>query len=153
MAAADAHAGDAGWMHRRRRSLKSTIIGAVVLIAVLLVPSVIQPIIGDRWLPMTTVVVCAIYVLFALGLNIVVGYAGLLDLGYVAFFLFGAYSSAWLMSDFLGPVLDSDGNCASDRLRCFIYEQGGDNGIHIFFYPRILRAQVQHWNGHETGSP
>ena len=28
----------------------------------------------------------------------VVGFAGLLDLGYVAFFLFGAYSAAWLMS-------------------------------------------------------
>ena len=32
-----------------------------------------------------------IYVLLGLGLNIVVGYAGLLDLGYVAFFAFGAY--------------------------------------------------------------
>ena len=43
---------------------------------------------------------CAVYALFALGLNIVVGFAGLLDLGYVAFFLFGAYVGAWLMSDF-----------------------------------------------------
>ena len=43
---------------------------------------------------------CAIFVMFTLGLNIVVGYAGLLDLGYVAFFLFGAYTAAWLMSDF-----------------------------------------------------
>ena len=33
-----------------------------------------------------------VYVLLGLGLNIVVGYAGLLDLGYVAFFAFGAYS-------------------------------------------------------------
>jgi branched-chain amino acid transport system permease protein len=32
------------------------------------------------------------YVLVALGLNIVVGYAGLLDLGYVAFFAVGAYT-------------------------------------------------------------
>ncbi len=35
-----------------------------------------------------------IYVLLALGLNIVVGYAGLLDLGYVAFFVFGSYTIA-----------------------------------------------------------
>jgi len=34
-----------------------------------------------------------IYILFALGLNIVVGYAGLLDLGYVAFFVLGAYAT------------------------------------------------------------
>ena len=32
-----------------------------------------------------------LYVLLALGLNIVVGYAGLLDLGYVAFYAVGAY--------------------------------------------------------------
>ena len=37
-----------------------------------------------------------IYALLALGLNIVVGFAGLLDLGYVAFFGFGAYTYAFL---------------------------------------------------------
>jgi branched-chain amino acid transport system permease protein len=36
----------------------------------------------------------------SLGLNIVVGFAGLLDLGYVAFFAFGAYSLGWFGSDF-----------------------------------------------------
>jgi branched-chain amino acid transport system permease protein len=51
-------------------------------------------------LPKATLVFCAVYALFSMGLNIVVGYAGLLDLGYVAFFLFGAYVAAWLMSDF-----------------------------------------------------
>jgi len=40
------------------------------------------------------------YVVMALGLNIVVGYAGLLDLGYVAFFAFGAYCTGWFMSGF-----------------------------------------------------
>jgi branched-chain amino acid transport system permease protein len=40
----------------------------------------------------------AIYVMMALGLNIVVGYAGLLDLGYVAFYAIGAYTAAWLAS-------------------------------------------------------
>ena len=39
-----------------------------------------------------------IYVMMALGLNIVVGYAGLLDLGYVAFYAIGAYTAAWLAS-------------------------------------------------------
>ncbi|MCX7571589.1 branched-chain amino acid ABC transporter permease [Tumebacillus sp. DT12] len=40
------------------------------------------------------------YVVLALGLNIVVGYAGLLDLGYSAFFAVGAYTSAILMTQF-----------------------------------------------------
>jgi branched-chain amino acid transport system permease protein len=39
-----------------------------------------------------------IFMLMALGLNIVVGFAGLLDLGYVAFFAVGAYSTAVFMS-------------------------------------------------------
>ena len=40
------------------------------------------------------------YVVMALGLNIVVGFAGLLDLGYVAFYAFGAYAMGWFGSDF-----------------------------------------------------
>ncbi len=43
-----------------------------------------------------------IYVLLGLGLNVVVGYAGLLDLGYVAFFGFGAYFYALLSSEHYG---------------------------------------------------
>ena len=43
-----------------------------------------------------------LYVLLALGLNIVVGYAGLLDLGYVAFYAVGAYMFALLASPHLG---------------------------------------------------
>ncbi|MDR1851978.1 MAG: hypothetical protein LBR21_04925 [Propionibacteriaceae bacterium] len=41
-----------------------------------------------------------IYVLLALGLNVVVGYAGLLDLGYVAFYAVGAYTSGILTTKF-----------------------------------------------------
>ena len=40
------------------------------------------------------------YAVMALGLNIVVGFAGLLDLGYVAFYAFGAYSVGWFGSSF-----------------------------------------------------
>jgi branched-chain amino acid transport system permease protein len=44
------------------------------------------------------------YVVMALGLNIVVGFAGLLDLGYVAFFAIGAYTMGWYGSGFLSLV-------------------------------------------------
>ncbi|MHB1093396.1 ABC transporter permease subunit [Thiobacillus sp.] len=43
-----------------------------------------------------------LYVILALGLNIVVGYAGLLDLGYIAFYALGAYVYAWLSSPIFG---------------------------------------------------
>jgi branched-chain amino acid transport system permease protein len=44
------------------------------------------------------------YVVMALGLNIVVGFAGLLDLGYVAFYAIGAYSAGWVASSFFASV-------------------------------------------------
>ena len=45
----------------------------------------------------------------ALGLNIIVGFAGLLDLGYVAFFAIGAYTIGWLGSGFFSDVGDGEG--------------------------------------------
>jgi branched-chain amino acid transport system permease protein len=45
-----------------------------------------------------TAVIMCVYVIMAIGLNIVVGYAGLLDLGYVAFYAMGAYTVAWFAS-------------------------------------------------------
>ena len=39
-----------------------------------------------------------VFIMMAIGLNIVVGYAGLLDLGYVAFYAMGAYTAAWFAS-------------------------------------------------------
>jgi branched-chain amino acid transport system permease protein len=59
--------------------------------------------VGDffqNWLPMSTVNQCVIWATMAVGLNIVVGYAGLLDLGYVAFWAIGGYVAGWLMSGF-----------------------------------------------------
>ena len=49
---------------------------------------------------LNNMVLAAAYVVMALGLNLIVGYAGLLDLGYVAFFAIGAYTTAYLGSPF-----------------------------------------------------
>ena len=46
-----------------------------------------------------------IFVMLGLGLNIVVGYAGLLDLGYVAFFAIGAYTYAFVSAPFSSPLI------------------------------------------------
>lgn len=53
---------------------------------------------------MDIAVTCLIYMVLALGLNIVVGMAGLLDLGYIAFYAVGAYSAALLTTQFHWPV-------------------------------------------------
>jgi branched-chain amino acid transport system permease protein len=48
--------------------------------------------------PLHDTVTILVFVMMAVGLNIVVGYAGLLDLGYVAFYAIGAYTCGWLAS-------------------------------------------------------
>jgi branched-chain amino acid transport system permease protein len=55
----------------------------------------------------STLVVMMIFTMMALGLNFVVGYAGLLDLGYVAFYAIGAYVAGWFASSqFAGQHVD-----------------------------------------------
>src|SRR6266852_1469320 len=49
---------------------------------------------------MNATIIAVAYAVMSLGLNIVVGFAGLLDLGYVAFYALGAYSLGWFGSDF-----------------------------------------------------
>ena len=67
-------------------------------VALLLVPLVLQQF-GNAWVRIVNIAL--LYTMLALGLNIVVGYAGLLDLGYVAFFAVGAYLYALLASPHL----------------------------------------------------
>ena len=71
--------------------------GRLVLFALVL-PFVLQQF-GNAWVRIADM--SLLYVLLALGLNIVVGYAGLLDLGYVAFFAVGAYLFGLLASPHL----------------------------------------------------
>jgi len=76
--------------------------------AALLVTALVAYPFLDRWLHAQTVHAVTdamIYVLLALGLNIVFGYAGLLDLGYAAFFAIGAYTMGLLNSPVLGSPL------------------------------------------------
>jgi branched-chain amino acid transport system permease protein len=49
------------------------------------------------------------YAVMALGLNIIVGFAGLLDLGYVAFFALGALTAGWFMSGFFANASGGEG--------------------------------------------
>ena len=69
----------------------------------------ILPLIGQHFGngPVRIVDLALLYVMLALGLNIVVGYAGLLDLGYVAFYALGAYIFALLASPHLGDQFEA----------------------------------------------
>jgi len=71
------------------------VVGALMLI----LPLVLQSTGSNSWVRIVDVAL--LYVLLALGLNIVVGYAGLLDLGFIAFFAVGAYLYGLLASPHL----------------------------------------------------
>ncbi|MBN8506346.1 MAG: ABC transporter ATP-binding protein [Burkholderiales bacterium] len=66
--------------------------------------------------PIRIFAIALLYVLLALGLNIVVGYAGLLDLGYVAFYAVGAYMFALLASPHLTMNFEWFANAFPDGL-------------------------------------
>ncbi len=71
------------------------------LVVVLLAFGVVFPLLFSEVSDFLNATIIALaYVVFALGLNVVVGFAGLLDLGYVAFFALGAYTVGWLGSGF-----------------------------------------------------
>jgi branched-chain amino acid transport system permease protein len=71
-------------------------VGALLVAA----PFLIDAVLGRTWVRIVDVAL--LFIMLALGLNIVVGYAGLLDLGYIAFFAVGAYAYALLASPQFG---------------------------------------------------
>ena len=75
----------------------------VLVVLALLYPSIVEslqdfPLIGDFVPSVDSMVVMIVFTMMAVGLNVVVGYAGLLDLGYVAFYAAGAYTAGWFAS-------------------------------------------------------
>jgi branched-chain amino acid transport system permease protein len=85
------------------------------------------------WFSMSAINEAVIYVIMALGLNVVVGYAGLLDLGYVAFWAIGSYVGAWLMSAFWDQVSIHFGSAATVQ---------NLPGIHINFWLVLVIAAI-----------
>jgi len=73
---------------------------AVAAVALALLPFAIDAAFGRAWVRIIDVAL--LFILLGIGLNIVVGYAGLLDLGYIAFFAVGAYGYALLASPQFG---------------------------------------------------
>jgi len=86
---------------------------------------------------MQTATLAAAYTVMALGLNIIVGFAGLLDLGYVAFYAFGAYTLGYLGSTFFASINNGDG-----LYILFSVPEGGltPPGIHANFLIILVAA-------------
>ena len=90
----------------------------------------VLPLVGD-FVPKTgSVVVMLVFTMMAVGLNVVVGYAGLLDLGYVAFYAAGAYMAGWFASLQFEQVTFHFGSPVADD----------QPGIHISMWLVLLLA-------------
>ena len=89
----------------RSPALTSSRLVQVVFMAALIVFPFVASQFGNSWVRIIDVAL--LYIMLALGLNIVVGFAGLLDLGYIAFFAIGAYLAGLLASPQFSIVLES----------------------------------------------
>jgi branched-chain amino acid transport system permease protein len=93
--------------------------GGLLLVFVIVLPLLFTS--GSGFIEAT--IVALAYVVMALGLNVVVGFAGLLDLGYVAFYAIGAYAVGWFASDFF----------FAEKVNVLSSVPAGSIGIHLNF--------------------
>src|SRR5579884_388674 len=104
---------------------------AVVALVVLL--AFLYPILDHSDPRVDTAYVAEVFILLALGLNIVVGFAGLLDLGYAAFFAIGAYTTALLASTHFA---------IGNQTHTSLLLSYGPNGVHVNFFLLIPIAAL-----------
>jgi len=115
-------------VHKPRQSYASM----AVLLAVLLVFPFVAAQFGNSWVRIIDMAL--LYIMLALGLNIVVGFAGLLDLGYIAFFAVGAYLTGLMASPQFAALLESLVNYHPELQNAIVSTFGEDvrtNGIHL----------------------
>ncbi len=82
-------------LHERQESRRRRLWLSLALIVAVIYPFIDQALNFNR---LGAWIAILVFVILAMGLNIVVGYAGLLDLGYAAFFIIGAYANAFMTS-------------------------------------------------------
>ena len=128
----------------------------IVLVLLLIFPFIAQNF-GNSWVRIIDMAL--LYIMLALGLNIVVGFAGLLDLGYIAFFAIGAYLAGLLASPHFGVLLmsvaDEYPNLSEWLLSSGIFSQDvQDKGIHLSVWVIVpLAALVAGAFGAILGAP
>ena len=87
---------NAAWFSRIRRRPAAFKLGMILIAAALAILPFALAAVGTTWVRILNLAI--LFTLLSLGLNIVVGFAGLLDLGYIAFYGVGAYTYALLAS-------------------------------------------------------
>jgi branched-chain amino acid transport system permease protein len=106
------------WYTATGKARQQKMLGTIVGIGAALLFPLINSLLGLGWeakaIPIT------LFIVLALGLNVVVGFAGLLDLGYAAFFAIGAYTMAFLTSTVSPIGFVRDGNHVNFFLAMFI---------------------------------
>lgn len=90
---------------RNAPTVASRLLGSPIFGLVVLVLAVALPFVNSSAYAIRISTDALIFVMLAVGLNVVVGYCGLLDLGYAAFFAIGAYTSGVLATTFGWPIL------------------------------------------------
>src|SRR5437762_3146448 len=75
---------------------------SIIIVSVVVLAALLYPFLDGNASHLSSAADAGAFVLLALGLNIVVGYAGLLDLGYAAFFAIGSYAYGFLASPHMG---------------------------------------------------
>ena len=108
-----------------------------VIPLVVLIIAIVMPFFTDNQAFIQQCAVAIAYVVMALGLNIVVGFAGLLDLGYVAFFAIGAYCVGWFASGYWAYANNEKG--IHFLVGGFIAER---EGIHLNFLLVLVIAVI-----------
>ncbi|RJG06755.1 ABC transporter ATP-binding protein [Noviherbaspirillum cavernae] len=110
---------------------------------------------GNSWVRIMDLAL--LYIMLALGLNIVVGFAGLLDLGYIAFYALGAYMTGLLASPQFATVLESFVNQyppVGEALLWIAGPEAAQNGIHLSVWMIIpLGAALTAFFGALLGAP
>jgi len=89
---------------QERNTAKTITVGILTAAFVIAAPIIIGAAGGNYWVRVLDFAM--LYVMLALGLNVVVGFAGLLDLGYIAFYAVGAYTAALLSSPHLATQFE-----------------------------------------------
>ncbi|MGS0743482.1 ABC transporter permease subunit [Glaciimonas sp. GG7] len=130
--------------------------GSLAVLAILLVAfPFIAANFGNSWVRIMDFAL--LYIMLALGLNIVVGFAGLLDLGYIAFYAIGAYMTGLLASPQFASVLESFVNtypAVGDFLVMVCGPEITQNGIHLSLWVIVpLGAALAGLFGAILGAP
>jgi branched-chain amino acid transport system permease protein len=136
--------------HPRKAWFSFAVLGIVLLLFPVFASSY-----GNSWVRILDFAL--LYIMLALGLNIVVGFAGLLDLGYIAFYALGAYMTGLLASPQFAVVLESFVNqypAVGESLVSLFGPEIRESGIHLSLWAIVpLSAAFAALFGALLGAP